>query len=173
MYLLFWRKYWFFSLAYIEIFLRLQANHFWQCCQKGILRVHRIILRKNTFYRRKKCFFLNIFGLWALFPPIFQVFGEIVKTAFHVSKCFSRKFFLKMFFLLLLGMEQKYLVFCRRISGRDVKLHSTCPQELFEEQSLFREKVGFFSIFFEFWVNFFWRTRHNCMLRVQKLFGGK
>ena len=52
--LLFWKKSFFFRFRTSRFFLRLQANHFWQCCQKCIPRVHRKILRKNTFCRRKK-----------------------------------------------------------------------------------------------------------------------
>ena len=37
----------------------------------------------------------------------------------------------------------------------------------------FSGKSRFFSIIFECWVIFFWRVRHNCMLRVRILLEGK
>ena len=59
---------------------------------------------------------------------------------------FQETFFEKVF-LFLSGKEQKHLVFCRRFSGGVVKLDSTCPQELFEELYIFRERVVFFLSF--------------------------
>ena len=100
----------------------------------------------KTLFSAKEYDFLIILGFWAIFPLLSQIFSGIVKAAFQVSKCISRIFF-ENFSLLLLDMEQKDLVFSRRISGRVVKFHSTCPQELFGEQSLFRENVSFFLSF--------------------------
>ena len=51
-------------------------------------------------------------------------------------------------------MEQKFLVFRRRNSGRVVKLQSTCPQE-FWRNILFFVKKSFVSIIFDYWVSFF------------------
>ena len=47
----------FFHFRTSRLFSRLQARQFWQCCQKCILLVHRIILRTNTFCRRINLFF--------------------------------------------------------------------------------------------------------------------
>ena len=142
----------FFTSVHRDFFSRLQAKHFWQCCQKCILRVHRIILRKNTFCRRKNMFFI-FFGLWNIFLPLFQLFGWIVKTAFQRSKCISRKLFSKVF-LLLLGMGQKFWSFVEEfLAGLSIfilRVHGN-----FLRKNLFFGKNRFFSIIFGLCVNFF------------------
>ena len=139
----------FFSLPYIESFFqRLQAKHFRQCYQRCILRVHRKFLRKNTFFRRK----IMIFQSFSDFGPFFRHYSKFLAESSKLhSKCrHAFRGFFENVFSLLLGMEQKDLVFCRRNSGRVVKLHSTCPQDIFEEESSFREKIGIFLSFLNF-----------------------
>ena len=98
--LLFWKKSCFsFHFRTSRLFSRLQAKQVWQCCQKCILRVHRMILRKKTFCRRINMFFYQ-FQTLGHFSAIFATFGWIVKAAFQVTNAF-RGNFLRGFFVTL------------------------------------------------------------------------
>ena len=155
----------FFSAPYIQTFLRLQAKLFWKCCQKWILRVQRKLLGKTTFFRRKCLFFFNIFGLWSIFLPLFQLFGGNVKTAFQESKCFSRKISENVFCYSWAWSKEIWSFFedfPAGLSNFILRVHRN-----FWGIIQFSGKSRFFSIIFEHSVNLFWRSRHNCMLRVQ------
>ena len=67
----------------------------------------------KTLFAEEKLFFFHHFRTLGHFSamPLFQLFGGIVKTPFQVLKCISRKVFFKKVFLLLLGMNQKDLIF--------------------------------------------------------------
>ena len=172
MYLLIWRKSCFsFRFRTSRLFLRLQAKHFGSVVKNALYVSIGWVYGKTLFAGRKLCFFYHFRTLGHFSANIPNFCGNRRNSIPSVGIHFDEKFPKKVFSLVC-GMEQKDLVFRRRISGRFVKLHSMCPQELFEEK-FFSGKSRFFSILFEYWVNFFWPARHKCMLRVQIHFEGK
>ena len=86
-----------FTSVHRDFFLRLQAKHTWQCCQKCILSVHRIILRTNTFCRRINLFFylFRNLGHFSAIIPTFWLNRQncIPRVEMHFEEVFLGRFF--------------------------------------------------------------------------------
>ena len=165
-YLLFWKKSCFsFASVHQDFFCGFRQDIFRSVTKNAFYVSSEKICEKTGFSRERICFFI-IFGLCAIFPPLFQHFVGIVKTAFHLSKCISRKFFLERFSVTLGQGAKRFGLLSKNFpQGFQTSFYVSAGN--FWGIIYFSGKNRFFSIIFEYWVVLFWRTRHNCMLRVQ------
>ena len=165
MYLLFWKKSCFsFRLPTSRLFCGFRQIFFGSVVKNEFYVSKENFWGKTLFSWEKICFF-NIFGLWSIFLPLFQLFGGDVKTAFQEPKCFSRKISENVFCYSWAWSKEIWSFFedfPAGLSNFILRVHRN-----FWGIIQFSGRSRFFSIIFEHSVNLFWRSRHNCMLRVQ------
>ena len=120
---------------------------------------------ENYFLHEKKYVFFIIFGLRTIFRPLSQIFSGIVKTAFQVSKCISRIFFEKRFFVTLGHGAKRFGPFSKNFwQGCQNSFHVSTGTSW--RTITFSGKSKFFFYHFRKLGQFLWRARHNCMLPV-------
>ena len=125
-------------------------NIFWGVPKTAIY-VSRGTVWGKTIFRRTYVF-LSILGHWAnYFWRFWQSIAGVEKTAFYVSRgtvwgklCFLKKVY---FIFIIAHWDKDFWPFVGKISAVPSKLHSTFPQEHFEENIFFREKWKFQIIF--------------------------
>ena len=91
-----------------------------------------------------------------------------------VGMHFDENFFKKKCFFVTLGHRAKiFSFFLSKNFWQGCQISFYMSRGPFWGIIYFSGKSRFFSIIFECWVIFFWRVRHNCMLRVRILLEGK
>ena len=135
LYLLFWKKFCFsFRFRASRLFLQLQAKQFGSDVKNALYVSIENFCGKTLFSVEKIRFFYHsrILGHFSAIIPYFWRNRQncIPSVDMHFED------FFKNVFSLFLGMEQKDLVFCRRNSGRVVKLHSAVHR-IFLRRNLF------------------------------------
>ena len=154
-YLLFWKKSCFsFRLPTSRLFCGFRQIFFGSVVKNGFYVSKENFWGKTLFSGENVCFFFNIFGLWSIFCHYSNFLAVTSKLPSKSRNAFPGKF-LKMFFVTLGHGAKKFGLFSK-IFRQGCQTSFYVSTEIFEKQSNFREKVGFFlssssilSIFFD------------------------
>ena len=167
-YLLFWKKSCFsFRFRTSRLFLAASGKIFFAVLPK----IHSTCPLKNfakkLVFPEKEHVFFNLFWTWCHFSAIIPTFwGNSQNSIPSFEMHFEESFFKKSLFVTL-GHEAKRFDLLTKNFRQGCQTSFYVCTGTFWGIIYFSKKGRFFSIIFEYWVVLFWRTRHNCMLRVQ------